>query len=405
MRNLIKIAWRNIWRNKLRSMAVIFSIFLGLLAGILVSALAVGMLDGRFQNFIENELSHIQVHHPDFIGQKEVAQTITGKENLLPEILQLEGVKSATLRTRVHSMIASATYTKGVEMIGITPESENKTTGFAKNIIEGDYPEEEDANVILIGKTLADKLRVSMDSRLVLTFQDIENDITSAAFVVKGIYETFSNTYDETMVFVPIDYLNNQLKMEDQFHELAVLTFDINRLDTPLSLLQERFPDMEVRTWDEIAPEMLFWTEAGGIFTYIFVIIIMVALAFGLLNTMLMAVFERSREIGMLMAIGMNKRKVFGLIVLETTLLALIGTVLGVLSGYWYVSRLSESGVDLTAFSDVMKEIGFDTMIYPVLDPEFVYLLPVIVFVTALLAALYPAIKALRLIPAEAIRE
>jgi ABC-type lipoprotein release transport system permease subunit len=405
MKNLFKIAWRNIWRNKLRSMAVIFSVFLGLLGGILLSGLSVGMLEGRIHSFIENELSHIQVHHPDFVGQQEVYQTLAGDENLLSQILQLEGVKAATLRSKTHSMVASATYSSGVQLQGILPEMEDRTTDFSKNMIEGEYLNAQDNNAIVIGKALADKLKVGVDSRIVLTFQDIENDITSVAYVVKGIYETFSNTYDENMVFVPLNHLNKHLKLVDKFHELAVLTEDANALQPQLDRLKELFPEMTVRTWEEISPEMRLWIEAGGIFTYILTIIIMIALAFGLLNTMLMAVFERTREIGMLMAIGMNKRKVFGLIVFETILLSFVGTALGILVGYGWLTHLSKNGVDLSAISDVMKEIGFDTMIYPVLDPTFFSLLPVIVFVTALLAAIYPAVKALRLNPAQAIRE
>jgi len=405
MQNLIKIAWRNIWRNKLRSLAVIFSVFLGLLGGILLASLSAGMLEGRIHSFIENEMSHIQVHHPDFVGQKEVYQTIAGDGNLLSGILQMEGVKAATLRTKTHSMVASATYSSGVQLLGVIPEMENKTTAFSKNIMEGDYLNTDDKNAIVIGKVLANKLRVGVGSRIVLTFQDVENNITSVAYVVKGIFETYSNMYDEKNVFVPLDNLNQHLKLENEFHELAVLTTDVNTLDIQLEKLKKQFPDMTVRSWEEISPEMRYWIEAGGLFTYIFTIIIMVALAFGLLNTMLMAVFERTREIGMLMAIGMNKRKVFGLIVSETILLSFIGTLLGIVAGYISIAHLSEKGVDLSAFSDVMKEIGFDTMIYPVIDQTFFMLLPVIVFVTALLAAIYPAVKGLKLNPAEAIRE
>lgn len=403
--NLIKIAWRNIWRNKLRSLAIIFSVILGLVAAIFSSALVIGMMDGRFQNFIENEISHIQIHHPDFIGQNEVYQTTGVNKSILSDILQVPDVKAATIRTKTHSMIASATTTRGIQLWGISPEQEEKTTNLTENLIEGKYLTAADKNQIIIGKMISNKLKVSVGSKVVLTFQDIENDIVSAAFVVKGIFETYSNRYDENNAFVPINSLNEYLKLGEEFHELALVSHHIDHLDALIPLLQEILPELTIRKWNEISPELDYWIEVGGIFSYIFVIVILIALAFGLLNTMLMAVFERTREIGMLMAIGMNKKKVFGLIVFETIILSLIGTIIGMLLGYWLVISTSRKGIDLSALSDVMKEIGFDSMIYPQMDITFYWVLPFFVVSTALLAAIYPAVKALRLNPAEAVRE
>lgn len=403
--NLIKIAWRNIWRHKLRSLAVMSSVILGLVAGIFSSSLVIGMLDGRFQNFIDNELSHIQVHHPDFIGQNEVHQTMGTNKDVLYRILNIPDVKAATVRSKTHSMVASATYTGGVQLMGIIPRHENQTTQFSKNIIDGTYLEDGDQNSVLIGKALADKLKVKVGSRIVLTFQDVDYDIVSAAFVVKGIFETYYNRYDETTAFVTLDYLDQHLKLNGEFHELALLSDHIDDIDGMVPSVQQVFPDMTVRKWSEVSPELNYWIQFGGLFSYIFVIVIMLGLAFGLLNTMLMAVFERTREIGMLMAIGMNKKKVFGMIVLEAISLSAVGIVIGMLLSYWIVMATSINGIDLSSLSDVMKEIGFDTMIYPQLDRTFYWIMPFIVITTALLATIYPALKALRLNPAEAVRE
>lgn len=403
--NLINIAWRNIWRNKLRSIAVMFSVMLGLFAGIFSSALVEGMMNGRFQNFIEKELSHIQVHHPHFIGQQEVFQTTNISIDILDEINKLPEVKSATVRTKIQSMIASATFTGGVRLIGVETTYEQKTTGFADNLIEGEFIAQDDRNAIVIGQALADKMKVGIGSRIVLTFQDVENEITSAAFRVKGIFETHSSRFDESMAYANIHYLNEHLKIEDTFHEMAVLANYPDKLDELVSKLKDKFPENSVRKWNEIAPEMDFWVEIGSIFSYIFVGVILIGLAFGLLNTMLMAVFERTRELGMLMAIGMNKRRVFSLIVLETMALSVVGALLGLAGAVLVIKATSKSGIDLSAFSDVMREIGFENIIYPELNLVFISILPVLVIATALLAAIYPALKALKLNPAEAVRK
>ncbi len=402
---LIKMAWRNIWRNKIRSLAVMTAVILGLVAGMYASSLVEGIMLSRFENFIENQLSHIQIHHPDFILENEVFQTVGSNHDALDEVRAISGVTSATIRTRVQSMIASASYTGGVELYGIRPQSENQTTNFARNLVEGDYLEGESTNGILIGAALADKLKVGVGSRIVLSYQDKDNNLVSGAFIVRGIFKSGFTRYDEMTAFVYQDYLNEYVGIGQDFHELTVLAEDIDNLDAIHAEIKEIFPNSSVRKWNEIEPALEIMITSSGLFSYIFIILIMIGLAFGLLNTMLMAVFERTREIGMLMAIGMNRRKVFALIALETIFLSFSGATIGLVLGYFLVAWFAKHGLDLSAFTDVMYELGVDTVVYPALDPSFPFVLALIVFGTALLSAIYPAIKALSLSPIEAIRK
>jgi putative ABC transport system permease protein len=399
------IAWRNIWRHKLRSLAVMLSVVLGIYAGIFASALMKGMLEGRFETFIENEISHMQVHHPEFVREPEVHLTVQGAADALDRILAHPRVESATTRVKADGMIASANHTGGIRITGIDPQHEFRTTGLDDHLVEGEHIAPDDRNRIVIGRSLADKMKVGLGSRVVLTFQDAEHEIISAAFTVKGIFRTISNRYDEGIAFVPATYLAEHLGIDGGYHELAVLAREMEDIPAVLPLLRELFPEMRVRSWEEVAPEVALWSGMGDLVAYIFLGVILLGLAFGLLNTMLMTVFERTRELGMLMAIGMNKRKVFGLIVLETLFLSITGAALGLLLGYFTVELVGERGIDLSALSDVMRELGFSSMIHPRVDTLFLLFIPVMVVITALLAAIYPARKALSLNPAEAVRE
>lgn len=402
---LSTLAWRNIWRNRLRSSTVIASVLLGIAAGIFASALMKGMLEGRFDNFIEDEISHLQVHHPDFVKEPEVRHTLKGGDEVLTALGKTEGIQATTARIRVQGMIASANYTGGIVLTGILPEAEERVTGFSQKMHEGEYLETGDGNRILIGKSLAEKMKVGIGSRVVLTFQDADYEIVSAAFTVKGIFQTISNRYDEGLAFVPAAYLRTHLANDEPYHEVAVLLNDIGQSEPLKAKIQALYPEMRVRTWEEVAPELTFWLEAGDVVGYVFIVIILLGLAFGLLNTMLMAVFERTRELGMLMAVGMNKRRVFALIVWETLFLSLIGAAAGLGLGYAAVAFTAKNGIDLSQLSDVMRELGFSEFIYPSVDPFFLVLVPLMVVATALLAAVYPAIRALKLNPAEAVRE
>jgi putative ABC transport system permease protein len=402
--NLLRMAWRNIWRNKLRSWAVMTAVFLGLYAGVFSGSIVEGMMDGRFENFIQKEVSHLQIHHPDFIAEHEIEHALTNRENYMRSVNDMAGVKAATTRTMVSAMIASANNTAGIRLIGIEPGYEHQTTEFADNIIVGDYISQH-GDYVIVGKALAKKMNVDMDSRLVLTFQDKSNEIISIAVKIAGIFETYYNRYDESTVFMHQSTLNNYLGLEDGFHEMAILLEEEADIHQIQQQLKELVQVGEVRRWSEVSPELELWVEIGGIFSYIFLVVILIGLAFGLLNTMLMSVFERTREIGMLMAIGLNKKRVFGLILLETIIIAAIGTVLGLLFSYVTIALTAKSGIDLSSFSDVMMEIGFETMIYPKFNSLLFVILPILVFVTALISAIYPALKALRLNPAEAVRK
>ncbi|TVQ79591.1 MAG: ABC transporter permease [Flavobacteriales bacterium] len=402
---LVKMAWRNIWRNKVRSLAVMTAVFLGLVAGMYSASLVEGIMQSRFENFIENQISHIQLHHPDFIRDQEVFLTVGGNLDNLQKVREIPGVNKATIRTRVQCMIASASHTGGVELYGIRPNSENETTKFARHLIDGDYLEGESSNGILIGESLAEKLKVGVGSRIVLSYQDKNNDLVSGAFIVRGIFNSGYTRYDEMTAFVFQEYLNDYLGIGEDFHELAILANDINDLENIRAELHQQFPNSVVRTWNEIEPALEVMVTSSGLFSYIFIILIMIGLAFGLLNTMLMAVFERTREIGMLMAVGMSRTKVFILIVLETIFLSLSGAVIGLFSGYLLVAWFAKHGLDLSTFSDVMYELGVDSVIYPYLNTSFPFILAIIVVATALLSAIYPAIKALSLSPIEAIRK
>lgn len=398
---ILRMAWRNIWRNKLRSVTIMVAVALGLTAGVFASAMINGMMLSRFQEFIENQISHLQLHHPDFVGQQEVYQYTGVHRDELQKVLENPMVRAATVRTKVHSMIASATYTGGVELMGVLPEQEKQTTGFHNNVVEGSYLEKPGTNEVLLGSALAEKMRVQVGSRVVLTFQDVDHNMVSAAFVISGLYETGHTRYDESFALVHIDYLNNQVNIGESFHEMALLLTDIEHIPVMTKELEAMFPGLHVRAWNEVSPEMSVLVEAGDVFSYIFLVIILLGLAFGLLNTMLMAVYERTREIGMMMAVGMNKQRIFALILFETLALSLVGGLFGVVSSWAIVSWVSRVGIDLSAFDDVMKEIGFSPVIYPLLEATFFLSLILFVMLTALIASIYPSLRAMRLNPAE----
>ena len=402
---LWSVAWRNIWRSKVRSLVIICALTIGIFAGVFTWALYEGMVIQRINSAIKTEASHIQLHHKKYLENPDVKYTVNNSNNIGEQIDSMAGVKAATVRVIVNSMIASAETGSGVQVVGIDPENESQVTNMYEKIAEGAYFEGMRRNPIVIGKKMAEKLNVNVRSKVVLTMQQMDGEITRAQFKVAGIYKISNSMYEEMIVFVRKTDLTDLIGMDEAGgHEIAVLLEDDRTYNDIRDKLAARYKNLDVKSWKEIMPEVSLVEESMDISMYLILGIILFALLFGIINTMLMAVLERVKELGMLMAVGMNKIRVFMMIMLETILLAFTGSIIGIILGYLLTVLLMKTGIDLSAWGDAYERLGYDTVIYPVPDILIAAKVSIMVFVTGLIAAVYPAIKALKLKPAEALR-
>lgn len=399
---LIKIAWRNIWRSKGRSMVVLGSIVVGIWALISAVGFMNGFMVGYIAGLINHEVSNVQIHNPEFKKDREVQFVISDVENKTEEIRSWESVQAVTTRMLISGMIASPKKASAVQIKGIDVANEASVTRLDSLIGEGTYFDGIKKNPILIGRKLADNLGVEVKSKVVLTFSDVHQNLTSAAFRVVGILETSSVNLSEMTAFVRQDDLAVLLGSSG-VHEIAILTQTDADEQAIVDLYQSKHPEDLAETWKEVAPEMSFMQEMYGRMLYVLVIIVMVALVFGIVNTMLMAVLERIRELGMLMAVGMTRIRVFLMVMLETIFLGLLGMPFGLGFGWAMISYFTQHGVDLSAYSEGLEAYGYDTLLIPYVSNETYFLVAVAVFVTAFIGALYPAWKAVRLKPIEAL--
>jgi ABC-type lipoprotein release transport system permease subunit len=404
MKIVLKIAWRNIWRNKLRSLVVATSIFLGIWSGIFVGAFGFGLNEQRKESMIRNHISHLQIHNQAWLDQKEVAYTFPATS--VDAFLENDSRLSAyTTRSKATGMVSSAHYSGAAQIIGINPSAEAQLSHLDQKLIEGEYFPEKGRNPVIIGMALAEKLEVKIGSRIILNFSDGDGNIVSSAFKVKGFYEDVSSKMEELNLFVRQADLQALLGLEpEQIHEIACLLKE----DIDIAILQKelraKFPTLAVQSWKELSPELAYADEIMTQMLYIIIGIIMMALSFGIINTMLMAVLERRRELGMLMCVGMSKTKIFSMIMVETFFLALLGGPLGILFAYYSVWQGSETGLNLAPFSDGLASYGVDSVIYPVLPTSFYWGTAALVFSMTLIAAIYPARRALKLNPVETLR-
>ncbi|MCF8219281.1 MAG: FtsX-like permease family protein [Bacteroidales bacterium] len=404
---IIPIAWRNVWRNRLRSLVVIIAITLGIFAGVFATSFMKGMVDQRIQSAIQTETSHLQIHHPDFQQEDKLLQYIPDANAKLDSLKKLPYVQSASSRLTINGMITAAGTGSGVTLSAIQPEKEKRITNINENIVKGTYFQDVPKRVkpIVIGQKLADKLNAKIRSRIVMQFADTAGNPISIGFRLMGIYETHNSQFDMRHVFVhseDVRYLTGLPK--DAGHEIAVLLKDNEFLEASEKQIATMFPDQKISTWKELNPELHYMNDIMGQYMYIIIVIILLALLFGIVNTMLMAVLERIKELGMLMAIGMNRRRIFLMIMMESVFLAVVGGITGILLGYGVTEFFGQTGIDLSMYATGLGAMGWSPVVYPDIETGTLIGVTLLVILTGIISAIYPAVKALQLNPADSIR-
>ncbi|WP_321319076.1 FtsX-like permease family protein [Labilibaculum sp.] len=399
------VAWRNIWRSPLRSGIIIAAISIGMSAGVFTTTFTKGWMNQRLEAGVETEASHIRIQQAKFGENYDLKESIPQAAQLADELARLPQVNGVSPRIVIQSMLASAETGTGVKIIGINPEKEKTVTNLHAKLSEGKYFEGMKRNPILIGAKLAKKLKVKMKSKVVITVQDASGNITGGAFRVCGIFDITNGMYEETNVFVLKSDLARLLGLDEQVsHEIIVHLDDTELIDQQSLLLKNKHKNLLVQTWKEAMPELGYINEIGNLYTYIFVIIILLALGFGIVNTMLMVILERVKEIGMLMAVGMSKTRIFGMLMLETVLLTFTGGFTGILIGLGATYATMENGINLSSYAAGFEDMGYSAHVYPVVEFETLLVITILVIITGIAASIYPARKALKYHPADAIR-
>jgi len=399
---LLKISWRNVWRSKLRSLVVILSVVFGILGGIIMIAMSYGLNEERMNNAVETYLSHIQIHNNLFREDYNIKHTINNLDNIENTLNEDERVVSYTKRIILNGMLSNSNGSYGIQIKGVNPETEKKVTNTHEKLIEGEYFNTRRDNTILVGKKLADKLNLKLKSKVVITFQDEFNELTSLLYRVEGIYKSGNSRYDESNVFVKNISITKNLPSFSGIHEIPILLTDIELRNSVKKDLIQLSQNNIVETWDDISKDLAYANEMLAAVLYIFMMIILTGLSFGIVNTMLMAILERKKEIGMLMSIGMNRYKIFLMICFETTFLSMIALPFGLISSYLIVEYYSVVGIDLSIVEAGLENFGVGTRLYLKVPQEQYVVVAIMVFMISIISSIFPSLRALKINPVEA---
>jgi ABC-type lipoprotein release transport system permease subunit len=400
---MLTLSWRNLWRNHRRTLIMLAAISVGVWAMIFMTALMRGMVDDMLHQGIRNLPGHIQIHHMDFRDDPSVVNSIDSPGGELLEALENSGSKRWTSRIKVPAVIASERESRGINLLGVEPEAENFITGIDKQIIEGRFLNTDDDRGIVIGEKLAQRLETRLGKRIVVMSQDPENNIAERGFRIVGIYKAKIPGLEEFNVYAARGTLQKLLKLGNQVSEIVIIDEDFRDIEALYKKIKTATPDnLEIKAWYELDTYLSSMLNMMDGFVLVWIIIIFLALSFGLANTLAMAVFERVREIGLIQALGMRPGMIVYQIFLESILLLLIGLFIGNLLAVVTIKPL-ESGMDISAVAEGMAMMGASSVLYPTLTLDDVITANVVVILLGIMTSILPAWRAAKLDPVKAI--
>lgn len=400
---LLQLAWRNLWRNHRRTIIMLAAIVLGTWAMIFMTALTRGMVAEMIKDSISAMPGHIQVHHPDYRDDPSIANLIPISDRELTAAFDAANFRIWASRVRVPAVIASEHESRGVTLLGVDPVYERDLTFVNYDEVEGRFLTAADDTGVVIGRKLAEKLETRVGKRIVLMSQDPDNDIADRGFRVVGLFDANITAFEENYVFAGKATLQKMLHIEDRVSELVVVGEDYRNVEPAYEKVSALIDGRaEVSRWTEVDAYLAAMIKVMDGFVFVWVIVIFLALSFGLVNTLVMAVFERVREIGLMMALGMRPIIILGQIVAESLMLLALGLLTGSLLA-WATVQPMKGGIDLSSVGEGMEMWGASSVLTPELLMSDVVLANVVVLVLGFLASLSPAWRAAHYEPIEAI--
>ena len=404
----IQLAWRNIWRNPRRTAVILIAVVIGVWSMVFLAAMMRGVVEGMIDNGIKTLTGHVQLHHSGYIQDPSVNHSIPNAKQTQQIIKQMLPAHSRlSSRVRINAMVSNARHNGGVILMGINPTDEARVSFIGTSITRGRYLKPDDTNAIVIGRALADRFETRLGRKLILMAQDANGEIASYAFRIRGIFQSEMEATEKTFVFVPLLTTQKMLGLQNALSEIAILLPAHNQAEAVAQRLRNRFKgqDIDVRTWREALPLLVNYLNLYDSFILIWFIVVFVAMGFGIVNTTLMAVFERMREFGLLKALGMRPRRIVRGILTESFFILIGGMVIGNLVGLGSCWAVSVHGIDLSALAQGVEYASMSRIIFPVLHFGDLIHANVVVLVLGLLVSCYPAIKAARFTPVESMRQ
>lgn len=404
----VTMAWRNIWRNPRRTLLTVLAISFACLLLVFMLSFQFGSYATMINSSVEIYTGHLQVQahgYQENPGMRKVVQDPAAIGRILEALDQVEAY---TFRAETQALVSSEERSFGALVVGVDPGREPEVSSLKDLIRQGAYFEEERPGNLppaLVGRLLAKNLQLEPGDELTLLGQGRDGSIGATVLRVSGVYSSGMDEFDRSVVHIPLDVFARVFSMGQTAHRVVVLAKRLGRVQDLESALESTLgqdlvsDDLAVLTWDELQPGLKQAISLDLISGAIFYLILILVVAFSILNTFLMAIFERTREFGVMLAIGVRPGRITGLVLAESTVLTLIGVFVGILAGSLLTLYFQAVGINLGGTEDLLQQFGISGRIYPRLSFLSALLGPVLVLLITMLTALFPALKVRKLRP------
>ncbi|MBI9084484.1 MAG: ABC transporter permease [Desulfobacterales bacterium] len=402
------MAWRNIWRNRRRTLLTIAAV--GFASALLVFMLSFqfGSYDAMINASVRIHTGHLQVQAEGYHDKQRIQQVVADPGAVGNILDRIPRILAHTDRARAFCLVSSQDRTYGVMVIGIDPKREAQVTTIEKLIREGVYLDGTDTTQGLIGGFLAENLKVGVGDELTVLGQGKDGSIAATVITVKGIFRSGMADFDRSVVQIPLPYFQEVFAMDGSVHEVAVVGQSLGDI-APIAAQTTRAlagslsgKALVVLDWQDLMPGLAQGISMDLVSGLIMYLVLIMVVAFSILNTFLMAIFERTREFGVLMAIGTTPERLVRLMLAESAVMTLIGVAAGIALGVGVTLFFQAHGIDLAGASEILEHYGISGRIYPKLSWLSTFLGPAMVLAVTFPAALYPALKIRKLKPVEA---
>jgi len=394
----IKLAWRNLWRNKRRTLITVASIFFG----VLLSAYMTSMQEGSYSKMVEIVVKfysgYMQVHHEDYWENKSINNSFDYDQALIVRLKSHPDVDFVIPRLESFGLASAGELTRGAAVFGIVPEVETQLTGIAEKIVSGKYLQADDDGVV-IGDGLAKFLNLQLNDTLVVLTQGYHGVSSAGKFPVHGIIKHVSPELNKSIIYMELKTCQSFLGAENKLTSLVVNVADNDAMKrTLMNLKREIKTPYSIMSWEEMQPEVVQQIEsdrAGGV---IMKAILYIVIAFGIFGTIMMMIAERRREFGVMISIGMQKKKLAVILFIETLFIGLLGILSGMAVSLPLLLIQAKNPIPLTGeTAKLMEDFGFEPYMFFSTAPEVFWQQAISVFVLTLLIGIYPIIASLRI--------
>ncbi len=386
-------------------MVIMTAVIIGVWSMVFLGALMRGIANEMVRNGIATLTGHIQVHHKGYRNDPVIENSITEPQVVVTALGNtLPAGSQWAPRVRVNAIASNARHSSGVTLVGIDPGREATVSFIGKAIVQGRYLRPDDTYGAVVGKALVDKFETRLGHKVVLMSKDTGGEIASRAFRIVGVFGAEMKATEKQFLFVTIPAAQKMLKLKKGISEVSIILPGEEQAGEVAAALQNALPstEYEAQSWQKLLPFVTAVLKMYNGFIFLWFLVTFVAMGFGIVNTMLMAVFERIREFGLLKALGMKPWWIVKEVLTESFFLLILGTAIGNGLGFLSIFALSATGIDLSSLAAGLEVVGLPRVIYPIIQGKDVIMANLVVFLLGILVSAYPAVKAARFTPVEA---